>query len=391
MSEQNQMAISPVTAGLVGAGVGALGGATIKAVQPIQKDYKDVKNLLTMEKDSFEKISAPADDAAAEIKDNFKIIEDGRKKISEAGDAFEQNTVQPAKTEYETELNNKYGSEAEFADGTFKKGDKTIAELKTAVTTAEGKVKVEDDADVKTAQKAYDDAVNAVKVEDDAAVKTAQGELDAAKAKVDVSAERADLANLESQLAAETDATKKADLQTKINAQKAAIETKIANDADVTAKSTALENAKKAAVDNNTEVKAKNTALEKAKKAAYEKNDEVSSARKALKEAETERFTKMEEKLKAAAEKSDADDATKNLFNKVKKAKENMAKKFDAAKEADELLKDSKYGTAAEKIKGLLPRAKMKAALIGAAALAALGVAAAYIIGPKNPTPTDVA
>lgn len=393
MSEQNQMAISPVTAGLAGAAIGGTAGALIKPLQPINKDYKDVKTLLTMEQDKFEKISKPADDATQEIKDNYKTIEDGRKKISEAGDEFQRNTIEPAKTEYETELKNKYGSEPEFADGTFKHNDKTITELETAYNNAVSAVKVNEDADVKTAQKAYDDAVNAVKVDEDAAVKTAQGELDTAKAKVDVSAEKGELTQLQNQLSAETDAAKKADIQKQIDAKQAEIDAKITNDADVKAKNTALENAKKAAVDNNADVKAKSKDLENAKKAALEKNNDVSTAKKALEEAKTDRLTKMEEKLKTAAnaETDKTNGPLNKLLKKIDDAKAKMGEKFDAGKKAAELMNDSKYGTAAEKIKGLLPRGKWTAAGWGAVALGAAGVALAYIIGPKNETPTDVA
>ena len=42
-------------------------------------------------------------------------------------------------------------------------------------------------------------------------------------------------------------------------------------------------------------------------------------------------------------------------------------------------------------IKELLPKAKGKAMAIGAAALGLAGVALAYIVGPKNGVPTDVA
>ena len=52
---------------------------------------------------------------------------------------------------------------------------------------------------------------------------------------------------------------------------------------------------------------------------------------------------------------------------------------------------DSKYAKAFDKMKDLLPKTKMKAALIWGAIAAAAGVALAYIVGPKNPTPKDVA
>lgn len=351
MSEQNSMAINPVYAGLGGAAIGGAAGALIKPLQSVQSDYREVKNLLTMDKDKFEKIEKPADDATAEIKDNYKVIEDGRKKISEAGDAFETNTIKPAKEKYETALNNHFKDDNDFKVENFKHNDKTIKDLETAVTDAEGKVTAET-------------------IAEDTDVKAAQTALDEAKGKVDVKAETKALE--EAKEAAKNAGVEEAKIAEApgVKAAQKALDDKIAGDADVQAKTTALENAKKAAV---------------------EKNETVASAKKALEEAKTDRLTKMEDKLKAAAEKSDADEATKNLFNDVKKAKENMTKKFDASKEADELLRDTKYGTAAEKIKGLLPRAKWKAAAIYGAALAAAGVALAYIVGPKNETPSDVA
>lgn len=353
MSDNNQMAINPYVAGGIGTAAGATAGYFIHPFAPVKNDYNDAKKLLTMEEDSFKSVATEGSSATGEVKTNFDIITEGRKKISEAGDSFELNTVKPAKEGYETELNNLVNAnagDAEFKDLTataYKNTDgKTIAELETAMADAETAAKVAENADVKAADKALQDAI----------------------AKVDVTKEDADIKAAKDAVA--PGATPTATEQAAIDAAEKAKADKIAN-----------------------ATQAEEKALAAAKKKALESNSGYTTARKALEDAKADRFKKIEEALgkKAGAETDKAAGPFNAILKKVTGFKETMAKKFDVAKEADELLKDTKYGTAFDKIKGILPKAKMWPTIIGAAALGIAGVALSYIVGPKNETPQDVA
>ncbi len=335
MSEQNSMAISPVTAGIIGAGAGAIAGGTIKALQPKLSGYGDAKALLTMEKDSFEKISKPGDGAAEDIKTSYSTIEEGRKIISEAGDTLEKTNTEALEKHFE--------AESKFKLENFKHGEKgkekSIKELETEVKNAKDAVKVDDNDDVKAKQKALDDA----------------------KAKVDVKKETDALENAKKAVPAGATATP--EQQKAIDDAQAALDKKIADG-----------------------TKAEQEALDNAKKTVLDGDDNLKKAVKALDDANAERTKQMKDALKAAA---DAEtDKTNGAANKLLKQ---LEEKFDAGKKADELLKDTKYGTAFDKLKGLMPHSKWKGAAIGAAILGAAGVALAYIVGPKNQTPTDVA
>ena len=106
MSEQNQLAISPVTAGVIGAGAGAAAGAFIPGMpfRNIKSEYASAQNLLTLEKDQFEKLK-PADDAAEEIKNTYDTFVSGRKEIAAAKEADEAKLL--------TDLDAKFASDTE--------------------------------------------------------------------------------------------------------------------------------------------------------------------------------------------------------------------------------------------------------------------------------------
>ena len=79
----------------------------------------------------------------------------------------------------------------------------------------------------------------------------------------------------------------------------------------------------------------------------------------------------------------------------LNKWKETLAKKIDDVKAsaADDLVgeKGALKDLDNSKFSKFLPKAKMWPAIIAAGVLGAAGVALAYIVGPKNPTPQDVA
>ena len=298
MSEQNQLAISPVTAGVIGAGAGAAAGAFIPGMpfRNIKSEYANAQNLLTLEKDQFEKLK-PADDAAEEIKNTYDTFVSGRKEIAAAKEAAEETLLK--------DLDTHFAGDAELAKDKFTFGDdkKTLAQLEDAVNTAKA------DAEV----------VKAVNEND--AVKAAQKAVD--------------------ELAAD-----------------------------------ATDDVKNAA----------NKKLADAKAAALAEQPKVKEAQQALDSANADRLTKMKNKIKTASE---ADGATDNVKALAKRA----ADGFDVNGKAKAMAEatDSKYAKAFDKMKDLLPKTKMKAALIWGAIAAAAGVALAYIVGPKNPTPKDVA
>lgn len=298
MSEQNQLAISPVTAGVIGAGAGAAAGAFIPGMpfRNIKSEYASAQNLLTLEKDQFEKLK-PADDAAEEIKNTYDTFVSGRKEIAVAKEADEAKLL--------TDLDAHFASDAELAKDKFTFGDdkKTLAQLEDAVNTAKADAEVvkavdENDA-VKAAQKAVDELA------DDAA-----------------------------------------------DDVKAAAKQKLAD----------------------------------AKAAALAEQPKVKEAQQALDSANADRLTKMKNKIKTASEADGAADDVKALAKRA-------ADGFDVNGKAKAMAEatDSKYAKAFDKMKDLLPKTKMKAALIWGAIAAAAGVALAYIVGPKNPTPKDVA
>ena len=97
MSEQNQMAISPITAGLVGAGIGATNYWVGIGAKPAE-GYRNTKELLTLDKDKFEALAKKINESDnAEAKAEFQKLADGRVTVSEAGDTLIKEQAQAKK------------------------------------------------------------------------------------------------------------------------------------------------------------------------------------------------------------------------------------------------------------------------------------------------------
>ncbi len=368
MSEQNQMAISPVTAGLTGAVVGGVGNYFLKVGAKPQEGYRDAKELLTLEKDKFEALKKEIDESDnADAKAEFKKLEDGRVTVSEAGDTLVKEQATARK-----EMN--AAIEKAVTDGKIT-GINTTQET-TELTTAK--------TELATAKKPLTDALAdtsaddklgkmkaAAKQELDEALK--QDKIDALKA--DESKQSQALKDLIAKEKAETDAAKKADLGKKVDAQARK---------DIIA---GLKKDEKSALATY-QAKLKEVNTQDVKNAVKGKAEAVQAKQKAL-----------NEKTVAEAERiigdNPTDDELKTLKGKIAGWKETLAKKVDDLKKAkvDELvgekgeLKDLDTG----KFKKFLPKARLWPTVIAAAALGAAGVALAYIVGPKNPTPSDVA
>lgn len=126
MSEQNSMAISPVTAGLTGAQIGGIGNYFMGVGAKPEKGYKDVKELLTLENDKFEALKKKINDSDnADAKAEFKKLEDGRVTVSTAGDTLvkEQATARKemnAAIEKDLEANLTGDAKTKFADAVKK-------------------------------------------------------------------------------------------------------------------------------------------------------------------------------------------------------------------------------------------------------------------------------
>jgi len=121
-------------------------------------------------------------------------------------------------------------------------------------------------------------------------------------------------------------------------------------------------------------------------KVIKEKDAEFKTATEKLEKAKADRLTKMKEKIATMAEGKKDDDPIAKLAKKIKDG-------FDPKKKAKDMVdaKDSKYAGAFDKVKGILKRTTWKAAAGLAVAGAAIGAAIAYIVGPKNDVPSDVA
>lgn len=364
MSEQNQMAISPVTAGLTGAAIGGIGNYFMGVGASPKKGYKDTKELLTLKDDEFKKLADKINEKGSEeAKTEFKKLEDGRVTVSKAGDSLvkEQKVARQemnAAIEKDLEANLTGDAKTRFADA--------VKEEKKAL----------DDAN-----KAYSDVG---KERTKTGTKLADARADY-KTKLlakynEIANDKAnglgkELADLEASKAGKS-GEELAKIEKDIKAKKADIHAKALEDKDVKAAADKLKEERKA-VTASTKAGEKATAVETAKTKYNEKL--VASADEALKDTTAKKDGTVLEKLKALIEE--------------KKAK--LAESVDElkAKKADELvgekgaLKDLDTG----KFKKFLPKAKMVPALIGAAALGLVGVALAYMVGPKNETPADVA
>ena len=342
MSEQNQMAISPVTAGLTGAAIGGIGNYFLGVGAAPKKGYKDAKELLTLEPDKFEKLKKEIDASDNnDAKIEFKKVEDGRKIVSSAGETLEKEQAAARKEmnaaiEKDLEANLTGDAKTKFTDAVktekseLDAAQKTITDKAGELKTARADANSELAKKIAEFRKAYNDEVKAIKDKKDSGLGK-------------------DLAELEDKLTKETDAAKKADIEKQIKA-------KIIKADDLKTNANNL----------------------KTKKEAYNQKL-VNSADEALKDVTAKKDGNALEKLKAL----------------VEEKKAILAKKVEDAKNAkvDELvgdkgsLKDLDTG----KFKKFLPKAKTWPIVIAAAALGLAGVALAYMVGPKNATPADVA
>ena len=369
MSEQNQMAISPVTAGLTGAAIGGIGNYFLGVGAAPKKGYKDAKELLTLEPDKFEKLKKEIDASDNnDAKIEFKKVEDGRKIVSSAGETLEKEQAAARKEmnaaiEKDLEANLTGDAKTKFTDAVktekseLDAAQKTITDKAGELKTARADANSELAKKIAEFRKAYNDEVKAIKDKKDSGLGK-------------------DLAELEDKLTKETDAAKKADIEKQIKAKN----TEIAKEA---LKKDTVANAQKAMRDEKAKIiKADDLKTNannlKTKKEAYNQKL-VNSADEALKDVTAKKDGTALEKLKAL----------------VEEKKAILAKKVEDAKNAkvDELVGDK--GTLKDldtgKFKKFLPKAKTWPTVIAAAALGLAGVALAYMVGPKNATPADVA
>ena len=358
MSEQNQMAISPVTAGLTGAAIGGIGNYFLGVGAAPKKGYKDAKELLTLEPDKFEKLKKEIDASDNnDAKIEFKKVEDGRKIVSSAGETLEKEQAAARKEmnaaiEKDLEANLTGDAKTKFTDAVktekseLDAAQKTITDKAGELKTARADANSELAKKIAEFRKAYNDEV------------------------------KANLAELEDKLTKETDAAKKADIEKQIKAKK----TEIAKEA---LKKDTVANAQKAMRDEKAKIiKADDLKTNannlKTKKEAYNQKL-VNSADEALKDVTAKKDGNALEKLKALVEEKKA-----ILAKKVEDAKNAEVDKLVGENGS---LKDLDTG----KFKKFLPKAKTWPTVIAAAALGLAGVALAYMVGPKNATPADVA
>ncbi len=356
MSEQNSMAISPVTAGLAGAAIGGVGNYFLDVGAKPEKGYRDTKELLTLPNDKFEALKKKIDDSDNDgAKTEFKKLEDGRVTVTAAGDELVKSQNEAKKA--------------------------MPAAIEKAV--ADGKISVE----AKAEKDALDEVTGKVKkVADDLKAARKDANSDLAKAiaeyrkKYDEAVEglSKELKELEGSKAGKT-GDELAKIEKDIKAKKNAISKKALENNDVKTAQTAMRDKKKAIFNAEAETNAK----------------AVNGKKDAYRNKLVENLESNDTYKNATANKDAADGTIEKLKHQIAEWKETLAKKADdvKGKAADELigengkLKDLDTG----KFKKFLPKAKMMPALIGAAILGAAGVALAYIVGPKNQTPTDVA
>lgn len=367
MSEQNQMAINPVYAGLAGAAIGGIGNYFAGIGVKQKEGYRDAKELLTLKDDEFkklaDKIEKDGDDAA---KTEFKKVQDGRKIVSSAGDSLEKEQKAARKDmnaaiEKDLEANLTGDAKTKFADAVKTEKEalnkanteyKTVGQERTKAGTELAKAR----ADYKTKLTTKYNAI----VND-----KADGTLGK------------QLADLEASKAGKT-GDELAKIEKDIKTKKAEIHAKALEDADVKAAAEKLKTERKAVTTAN---KAKIDAVPTAQEAYNQKL--VSSADEALKDVTAKKDGSALEKLKALVEEKKA-----TLAKKVEDIKAEKAGKLVSDEGVDGVkLKDLDTG----KFKKFLPKAKLWPTVIAAGALGLAGVALAYIVGPKNETPADVA
>lgn len=375
MSEQNQMAISPVTAGLTGAAIGGIGNYFLGVGAAPKKGYKDAKELLTLEPDKFEKLKKEIDASDNnDAKIEFKKVEDGRKIVSSAGETLEKEQATARK-----EMN--AAIEKAVADKTITAGaDAEKKALEEALNKTEelrkqmGGLELKKDADGKFTVTHVAGENADVKAKRDDLKQARENARKAITEKTDSGLGK-ELKDAQDELAkATTDEAKKA-AQEKIDKANVKIANEVSANADVKKAKEALNVERKKVM---TEDAVKPFKERNAKRTAYNEKL-VSSADEALKDVTAKKDGNALEKLKAL----------------VEEKKAILAKKVEDAKNAkvDELVGDK--GTLKDldtgKFKKFLPKAKTWPIVIAAAALGLAGVALAYMVGPKNATPADVA
>ncbi len=378
MSEQNSMAISPVTAGLAGAAIGGIGNYFMGVGAKPEKGYKDVKELLTLENDKFEALKKKIEDSDnADAKAEFKKLEDGRVTVSKAGDTLvkEQADARRDMTAAieDAVKNKKITAGADAEKKALEEATDKVEDLRKKM----GGLEIEKDASGNITGVKHDAGENAE-------VKAKRDELKSAREKARKAITDKEDAGLGKELKeakdelakATTDDARKA-AQAKIDATNVKIAKEVTENADVKKAKEALN------------VERKKVMTEDALKPFKERNELrqkyseklVSSADDALKDVK--------------ADDKAADGTLEKLKSQIEGWKKKLTESVDDLKKAkaEELvgekgaLKDLDTG----KFKKFLPKAKMIPALIGAAVLGAAGVALAYIVGPKNETPADVA
>lgn len=378
MSEQNSMAISPVTAGLAGAAIGGIGNYVIGVGAKPEKGYKDVKELLTLENDKFEALKKKIEDSDnADAKAEFKKLEDGRVTVSKAGDTLvkEQADARRDMTAAieDAVKNKKITAGADAEKKALEEATDKVEDLRKKM----GGLEIEKDASGNITGVKHDAGENAE-------VKAKRDELKSAREKARKAITDKEDAGLGKELKeakdelakATTDDAKKA-AQAKIDATNVKIAKEVTENADVKKAKEALN------------LERKKVMTEDALKPFKERNELrqkyseklVSSADDALKDVKADDKAKEGtlERLKSQIE-----GWKKKLTESVDDLKKAKAEELVGEKGT---LKDLDTG----KFKKFLPKAKMMPALIGAAVLGAAGVALAYIVGPKNETPADVA
>ena len=179
MSEQNQMAISPVTAGLTGAAIGGIGNYFLGVGAAPKKGYKDAKELLTLEQDKFEKLKKEIDASDNnDAKIEFKKVEDGRKIVSSAGETLEKEQATARKEmnaaiEKDLEANLTGDAKTKFTDAVktekseLDAAQKTITDKAGELKTARADANSELAKKIAEFRKAYNDEVKAIKKDSD--------------------------------------------------------------------------------------------------------------------------------------------------------------------------------------------------------------------------------
>lgn len=377
MSEQNSMAISPVTAGLAGAAIGGIGNYVIGVGAKPEKGYKDVKELLTLENDKFEALKKKIEDSDnADAKAEFKKLEDGRVTVSKAGDTLvkEQADARRDMTAAieDAVKNKKITAGADAEKKALDEATDKVEDLRKKM----GGLEIEKDASGNITGVKHDAGENAE-------VKAKREDLRKARktAREAIVNEKTKGLGKELEEARNAAAGKTGDELTAAQKKIDEVEVKIAKEV--------TENADVKKAKEALNLERKKVMTEDALKPFKERNELrqkyseklVSSADDALKDvkADDKAADGTLEKLKSQIE-----GWKKKLTESVDDLKKTKAEELVGEKGA---LKDLDTG----KFKKFLPKAKMIPALIGAAVLGAAGVALAYIVGPKNETPADVA